>query len=200
MTKTLKDYPISFPYGVTTDPYSPSHPHRGDDRAAPVNTPIVVEGAIIGYVGMTGFADGYHCHNQEWQGTKTNVRKPQNAFKGGVVIEVDSIGNTGDGSWGKYVTVKNADGWNSSYCHMNKTNAKVGQVLKGGDMTTNRGDAIWLYRTLLGIHSPTEKQKQDWTGRNLSELLEAISKDKRYLAFINKGYQPYNGDPLYVKA
>lgn len=143
--RDLSSYPISFPYGVTTAPYNPSHPHRGDDRAAPLNTPVVVQGVTIGLVGMTGFATGPHCHNQEWQGNKLNVRKPQNAFKGGTVSEVDPIGNTGDGSLGKYVTVRNDDGWNTSYCHLNVVKVKVGDKLQGGqNMPTNQQIDEWI--------------------------------------------------------
>lgn len=133
--KPLDQYPVSFPFGSTAPPYNPSHPHRGNDRAAPIGTPIIVTGATIGFVGMTGLATGPHCHTQEWQGSKLNVRKPQNEFKPGTVVEVDRDGTSGDRSLGKYVTIQNADGWNTSYCHMNVTNAKVGDIIKqGGNM------------------------------------------------------------------
>lgn len=55
------------------------------------------------------------------------------------------------------------------------------KVIKEQVMKTNRTEAILLYRSLLGIHSPTEAQKRSWTGRDLAPLLTAIMKDKRYL-------------------
>ena len=161
--KDLASYPISFPYGVTTTPYNPSHPHRGNDRAAPLGTPIIVQGITIGFVGMTGLATGPHCHTQEWQGSKLNVRRPQNEFKPGMVVEVDVNGTTGDKSLGKYVTVRNADGWNTSYCHMNMVNAKVGDnISSGGSMKPTDKQADALIRALVteanGItpHWPTQ--------------------------------------------
>lgn len=200
--KPLDQYPISFPYGATTDPYSASHPHRGDDRAAPLGTPINVLGTTIGFVGMTGLATGYHCHIQEWQTSKLNIRKPQNAFKGGTVIEVDPIGNTGDGSWGKYVTVKNGDGWNSSYCHMNTVNAKVGQVLKGEDMAISRGRAIRLLR--LARRGTSEAQIAALMKNDEDKWLDDVYASawfKAQTAKINApdSYKPYAGEQLFTK-
>lgn len=140
--KDLATYPISFPYGSTAPPYTSSHPHRGDDRACPANTPVIIQGVTVGLVGMTGWATGYHCHIQEWLNSKTNVRKPQNAFKGGTVTEVDPVGNTGDGSWGKYVTISNDDGWNSSYCHLNEVKVAVGDKIKEGGQVSNPIDVL----------------------------------------------------------
>jgi hypothetical protein len=207
----LSAYPISFPYGVTTAPYTVSHPHRGDDRAAPLNTPIIIKGVTIGFVGMTGFATGYHCHNQEWQGSKTNVRKPQNAFKGGTVIEVDAVGNTGDGSFGKYVTLRNDDGWNTSYCHMNSVNATVGQIIKQEEgvvvdmpITPTQVDKV----IKMGLHRPAtdaelnNPDKQTNPGLLIDQVW-ASGGEQEYNASQTPpptGFKPYAGPALYEEA
>lgn len=129
MAKTLIDYPINFPYGSSEPPYSTAHRHRGDDRAAPLGTPIVIEGITIGKVGMTGMATGYHCHIQEWIGNISNTRKPQNSFKGGLVTAA-----TSSSDFGNYVTIQTADGWQDSYCHLSEINVKVGQIIGEDDV------------------------------------------------------------------
>jgi len=126
--KSLIDYPINFPYGATTAPYSPAHPHRGDDRACPVGTPIVIEGVTIGLTGMTGWATGPHCHIQEWHNINTNVRKPQNAFRAGTVVKT-GVHN----QFGNFIDIKTSDGWVDTYAHLSKINVTVGQVIKKGE-------------------------------------------------------------------
>lgn len=120
-------YPISFPYGSTDPPYSPQHKHRGDDRACPTGTPIIIGGTTIGMTGATGFVIGAHLHIQEFKDDYSNVRKPQNAFKPGIVTVIDPNGTIGDGTFGKFVVTQNADGWSDSYCHLSQINVKVGQ-------------------------------------------------------------------------
>lgn len=126
---SASDYNITFPYGATSAPYSPTLPHRGDDRPCPTGTPIVIAGQTIGLTGATGNVIGAHLHIQEWAGDYANTRKPQNAFKSGVVINVDLNGTQGDGSFGKFITIKTDDGWNDSYCHLSKINVAVGQTI-----------------------------------------------------------------------
>lgn len=41
------------------------------------------------------------------------------------------------------------------------------------NMTTNREDSIWLWRTVRFKHSPTEAEKKAWTGKDLTKLLTA---------------------------
>lgn len=179
--KDLASYPITFSFGVTTDPYTPSHPHRGNDRAAPLGTPIIVQGTTIGFVGMTGFATGPHCHTQEWHTNKLNVRRPQNEFKPGTVTEVDVNGTTGDGSLGKYVTVRNIDGWSTSYCHMNVVNIKVGQDItqQGGTMDKdNRIKALEASEQRLA----NEVHIRDVRITQLESRIKALEASEQFLA------------------
>ena len=193
----LADYPISFPFGATSAPYSTAHPHRGDDRAAPINTPIIVKGTTIGFVGLTGNTTGPHCHIQEWKTTKDNVRKPQNAFKGGTVIEVDSAGTSGDGSFGKYVTIQSSDGWNDSYCHMSSVSVKVGDVIKENIMTKNEAYTVvdGYYQWGTG-KKPTPDQSEYWASRlatnptgnqELHDAMEAEAKKPTTGTKLSKG-------------
>ncbi len=130
MAKTLIDFPVSYPYGATNSPYSPARPHRGNDHAAPGGTPIIIEGTLIGLVGTTGLSTGNHTHIQEWQGTFSNTRKPQNSFKGGIVT---ATGFASD--FGNYVTIENDDGWSDTYAHLSRIDVKTGDKL-GGQVET----------------------------------------------------------------
>lgn len=123
---TAKDYPISFPYGATSAPYSPSRPHRGNDRAAPQGTPVVIEGVTIGLVGSTGWSTGAHLHTQA--GTDKACQNTFNPspleFKAGTVV------NAGFGDqWGKFVTIQVGSQY-ITYCHLSEIGVKIGQVIK----------------------------------------------------------------------
>ena len=167
MVKTAADYGISFRYGATDRPYSPSHPHRGDDRACPMGTPVVCGGVNIGLVGMTGLATGPHVHIQEWQGSVSNTRKPQNSFKGGVVTAA-----TSSSDFGNYVTVT-LGGWNTTYAHLSKINVKVGQVLSGttagGKLMDTDAKVGAQYFTLRG-NSGTAAERKAWIGKSYEEF------------------------------
>ncbi len=136
--RDASQFNISFPYGATSAPYSVAHKHRGDDRACPTGTPVVIEGTTIGLTGATGKVTGPHLHTQEWQASTANVRQPQNAFKGGTVTAA-----TESSDFGKYVTISTADGWSDSYAHLSQINVKVGQVIGGEDMYEGKTAKQW---------------------------------------------------------
>jgi len=147
---SAKDYSVNFPYGATSAPYSAARPHKGNDRPCPARTPIVIGDTTIGLTGDTGYTFGAHLHIQEWNGSYSNVRKPQNEFKPGTVIGVYP-NSKGDGSFGKFIDIQTADGWVDSYCHLSAINVQVGQKV-GGSMAekTNLGTARILAESILG--------------------------------------------------
>lgn len=142
---TAQDYQINFPYGVTQPPYSQNHPHRGDDRPCPEGTLVTIGSVTIGATGETGYTYGPHLHIQEWIGDYSNTRKPQNSFKPGIVINIDEDGSQGDGSFGKFITIQNADGWNDSYCHLSRIDVKIGQII-GDTVATILDEDNWYNR------------------------------------------------------
>lgn len=158
--KPASDYAVNFPYGATSAPYSSTHPHRGNDRACPTGTLVVIAGTTIGLTGSTGASTGPHLHIQEWQGNTANTRKPQNEFKPGTVTQVDPNGTTGDGSFGKYITIKTDDGWNDSYCHLSQVNVKVGDKI-GGPMGPGNADNYTVQALAEGFLGRTAQGDQN---------------------------------------
>lgn len=161
--KPLDQYPISFPYNAITEPYTPSHPHRGNDRAAPKSTPIYILDTLIGTVGRTGKATGYHCHTQEWYGSFANVRKPQNEFKPGVVTQV---GFSFD--FGNYVTITNSDGWNTSYCHLERRDVTLGQII--GENVNNTPERVKAVFKAYLQSTATQNDINYWVNRPTTDL------------------------------
>lgn len=168
---TAQDYTISFRYGATSSPYSQAYPHRGDDRACPYGTSLVVESTQIGLTGNTGYVlpvptpqnpyAGSHLHIQEWQTYPSNTRKPQNSFKGGTVVHTNFSSD-----FGNYISIQK-DGWNTSYCHLSRIDVKVGQVITGElTMTPEVAAALddlkkWVVDT---------NQKVDYVQKQLNDL------------------------------
>lgn len=166
---TAKDFPITFPYGATSSPYSQANPHRGNDRKMPTGTKVQIGSTALGSSGNTGASNGPHLHTQEWLQTVSNVRKPQNEFKGGTVV------NTGIGpTWGLFVTIKCEDGWNISYCHLSKISVKIGDKIDDTEEEMiDKEMAIWLWRTSQKmVYSPTDKQIKSIIGKNVTDVLK----------------------------
>lgn len=131
--KTAAEYPVSFPYGATTAPYSAAHPHQGQDRAMPTGTPVVVNGVTIGLSGTTGKSTGPHLHVQKVQ--KNQVVNPNGGgFDLPTPIAVYDVGNRSD--IGNYVRIKDASGAGWSYFHLSQIN--VGKGILGGMDDVNK--------------------------------------------------------------
>lgn len=132
------DYPITFGYGATDPPYGTVDLpyHRGEDRAMPIGTPVIVNGVTIGQSGSTGFSTGSHLHIGRFIGGKDTPPNGQGfQFNNAVVTEINE-----DATNGKYVRIQ-ADGASWVYLHMsNNQLVKVGQALEGDNMPSTIGD------------------------------------------------------------
>lgn len=199
---TVQDFPVTLPYGSTAPPYDATHKHRGRDYGCPTGTPLVVAGQQIGLSGATGHVIGAHCHVQEWKGDYANTREPNDAFQGGTVTNIDPNGTQGDGSFGKFITVVNADGWLDTYCHLSRIDVKVGDRIGGTmeptDYRMNEGDIDTYYRDILG--RPASKEDiAAWTGQTHKKFLYEVVCKAGFPAQANKGFKPYSGPQLFVE-
>jgi len=144
--KQAKDYPITFKYGATTNPYSPSRPHLGADRAMPTGTPVIVNGATIGLAGSTGKSTGPHLHIQKVSGGKV-VNPLNTGFTLKAPVKVIETGN--NSMIGKYVRLENGSGQVYSYFHLSNITVKRGQILKKeNDMYKGKSAKHWYKRAL----------------------------------------------------
>lgn len=172
---TAQDYPVTFPYGSTESPYGTAllPYHRGEDRATPTGTEVVIAGVTAGLTGASGLVTGPHLHIQEWKGDVKTARKPQHSFKGGLVTQVS---NNTEQQWGRHFTIHNPDGWNTTYCHLLKVNIKVGDELKeGGDVKITKEQVYWHYVTIRG-YKPSEKELAGYVGQDYVTATEDIKK------------------------
>lgn len=153
--RDLSQYPVSYPYGAITAPYSPAHPHRGDDRAAPLGTPIIIRGVTIGLVGSTGMSTGPHCHIQKR--INNQIVNPQ----GGGLNIIGVVEQAGENSEaGKYVRIRETSTGNLwSYFHLSKILVKVGDKIQQGATMQLTSEAIDMAFKMAGQNS----QASDYT-------------------------------------
>lgn len=171
------DYPVTFGYGATDGYYygkgGVAGPyHRGNDRPTPIGIPVVVSGVVIGKTGATGLVSGPHLHTQEWTGKVISTRQPQNEGKPGVVVAVGEASQ-----WGKYVSIRNEDGWVTSYCHLSEVHVQEGRIInEGGDMKISEAVARQLYPLYLHREPESEDAWRYWIGRDIEEWNDAMVK------------------------
>lgn len=188
---TAADYPVTTPYG-----YVPGYPlnngfHKGEDRAMPIGTRVLVNGTEIGLSGTnSGPGSGPHLHIGRWvMGVSTNPNGGGFTVSGAVVTEVDPIGV--DPTNGKFVRVQDADGSSWVYLHLSAVKVVKGQVLgmyngktaeqwaRDCENATNVANQRlkWLDETAnqLGIYQPDEVKKQAETITRIKELQAAQS-------------------------
>lgn len=203
MAKTLKDYPVNFPFGATSSPYSASNPHHGDDIAAPTGTPIVVSGVKLGEVGSTGASTGPHCHvdkNRNYPATWGYVQPSGWSIAKGKVVFAGYAGTAGN-----MVVIKAENAYYYRYLHMSKISVKVGDSIKGGSTTPMPTEKnVRDYFALVG-EKPSASQikgymKKGWPilARDLIRFAWAKPidiKTARYLAALAYGYDGQNGRP-----
>lgn len=131
-------YPVSFPYGATTSPYTSSSPHRGEDRAAPSGTPIPVNGVVIGLVGTTGKSTGPHLHVQKISGGQVVHPKA-----GGATMPDPEVYETGTKSdIGNYVRIRDGADAQWSYFHLSEIKVGEGPL---GDEVLHEGKDIYTW-------------------------------------------------------
>lgn len=135
--------------------------HNGIDYGCPVGTPIVVNGVVIGLSGATGIVTGPHVHVGRWVNGKSTDPGVGNGFtfNSAVVTEINE-----DPTNGKYVRVQGDDAsW--VYLHMSdNSKVKVGQELKGENMTNPTRQQIaaeWLGWNLMDLNDRSQYSKAD---------------------------------------
>lgn len=145
------DYPVTFAYGATDGVYygpngSIGPYHRGDDRAMPTGTPVIVNGVQIGLSGSTGASSGPHLHIGKWTSVDVN---PQGR---GFTFASATVHSTGfDSTNGNWVKVS-AEGYIWVYLHLSRIDVSAGKVLTQGATTMglDLGQARVLAHGVLG--------------------------------------------------
>jgi hypothetical protein len=119
-----ENFPITTPYGHVPGYELNNGFHRGEDRAMPMDTPVLVNGVEIGLSGNTGFTTGPHLHVGRFVGgSDTPPHGGGFHFNSAVVTEIGQ-----DATNGKFVRVQ-ADGASWVYLHLNRQTVPVGQHL-----------------------------------------------------------------------
>lgn len=123
---TIWDFRVTQPYG-----YDPSYPlnngfHRGIDYGAPDNTPVTVNGVVIGLSGHSGFVTGAHTH----VGKFVNGQAVDPGTKGGMTLSNAVVLDTGnDTTNGNFVRVQSGNA-TYVYLHLSKITCSKGQKLE----------------------------------------------------------------------
>lgn len=168
---SAKDYQITFPFGATAAPYSPSNPHKGDDRAMPTGTPVTVNGKSIALSGNSGQSTGAHLHLQK------NVNGvPTNPQGQGFDLDSPVVDGTGyDQFNGNYVRLRDKQGVLWYYLHLSEILVKQGDRI-GGDVLTD-DITKYLYGAFTG-REPNQGELDSWRGRETSLLVVTLVQSK----------------------
>lgn len=203
---TAKDYPVTFPYGATTAPYSPAHPHTGEDRKMPLDERVAIEvnGVVVGYAGTTGNSTGIHTHTQR-QDKNGKVIHPQGG--GFDVSQPTIVTATGfNSSIGNFVRYKDGNGETWSQFHMDSPAVvRVGQQLIEEEDMPNDGDVDNVYLMFNGRKATNDEKKvytsKPWSagdGLFYGKVQPEVNNLNIALAEARKGFIQVT-EPLYKK-
>lgn len=172
--KTAIDYPVTFPFGATTPPYSEAHPHPGGDRAMPEGVEVWVGNKLIGYSGTTGQSTGPHLHIQKMvAGTFVD---PYNLGLGDSIAfpaRVSEVGHNDE--VGNYVRVMDARGVRWSYFHLSKYIVTVNTQISKKGYVMNEDDAKnVVYRGPLYREPENDQVWRTWVGKTPTEAISAV--------------------------
>lgn len=160
-------YPITTGYGYVAGYPLNNGFHKGQDRAMPTGTSVLVNGVQVGLSGSTGASTGPHLHIGRYvNGAATNPAGGGFSIAGAVVLDTgfDNIN-------GNYVRV--TDGGNGSvwvYLHLSTIRVVKGQPLKGGEPMLNEGDIKNIWRALYD-KEPTAAEIAAYNGKSFKELV-----------------------------
>jgi hypothetical protein len=172
--KDASRYPITTGYGYVAGYPINNGFHRGQDRAMPTGTPVIVNGVTIGLSGNTGLSTGPHLHIGKFVGGV--VQHPQG---GGFSLPNASVFDTGeDKTSGKFVRVGSGGAvW--IYAHLSQINVTKGQALD--DMSTvGEVEFNILFRRIIGdISLVTADDRKRWIGKETNTVIRAMEADRR---------------------
>ena len=176
---------ITTKFGVK-DSYAKFGRHSGIDYSLPTGTPIYAptSGKLTNVISKTGgnmvvIQDGKYIHRL-MHNSKFLVKS------GSKVKEGDKIalsGNTGLSTGPHLHHDVNTQGTYPTSFDAFIDPDKLLKLIEEEKMITNREDAIWIWRTVKQKHSPNEKEKREYTGKNLTKLLQDLSNDADVVDF-----------------